>query len=145
MFSQRGVSNAQLDLNSTNYMFGWHIGRELFYDVGYRFSLSGLGKLGLYANANQFEVDLANNGTQFFSNRNDSSTFSTSLDFALNGHYQINRRARLRAGYQFMLLNDIYSISDNLTGTLSPFYGASDPSEDSMIFQGFSFGLELYR
>jgi hypothetical protein len=145
MFSQRGVDTAEYDLQSINNLIGVHIGRELFYDVGYRVSFSGLGKAGVYANVNRFNVDVSNNGTPFLSNRTDSSTFSTSLELLLNAHYQINRRARIRAGYQALLLDEVYSVSDNLTGTLSPFAGSRKPDKDSMFFHGLSAGIEFYR
>lgn len=145
MFSQRGVNTAEYDLSSLNNLAGLHIGRELFYDVGYRLSFSACGKAGVYVNGNRFELDVRNNGTSFLTNRNDASTFSTSLELIFQTHYQINRRARFRAGYQALMLDEVYTVSDNLTGTLSPFFGSRKADKDSMLFHGASFGFEFYR
>jgi hypothetical protein len=145
MFSQRGVNTAEYDLRSYNNLVGVHIGRELFYDVGYRISFSACGKAGVYVNGNRFSLDVRNNGDSFLFNQSDSSTFSTSLEFIFQTHYQLTRRARLRMGYQALLLDDVYSVSDNLTGTLSPFFGSRKADKDSMLFHGASIGFEFYR
>ncbi len=145
MFSQRAGVPATYELESLNNLIGVHIGRELFYDVGYRLSFSLAGKAGAYANVNRFEVNATNSGTSFLNNRTDSSSFSTSLELMFTAHYQINRRARFRFGYQGLLLDEIFSVSDNLTGTISPFHGSRKPDKDSMYFHGVNFGLEFYR
>ncbi len=132
-------------LNAQNNLVGVHIGRELFYDVGYRLSFSGLGKAGVYANVNKFESSASNTGTTFQSNENNNSTVATSLDLNLTGHYQLSRRARFRVGYQALLLDNVASVSDNLSGTLSPFLGANTGDSDSMFFHGINLGLEFYR
>ncbi len=132
-------------LNAQNNLVGVHIGRELFYDVGYRLSFSGLGKAGIYANVNKFESSASNSGTTFQSNENNNSTLATSLDLHLTGHYQLSRRARFRVGYQALLLDNVASVSDNLSGSLSPFLGANTGDSDSMFFHGINLGLEFYR
>jgi hypothetical protein len=141
-------------MDATNNLIGVHIGEELFYDVGYRLSLSGVIKGGLYANINQFDTSASkqiltgpNAGAEtiFLTNEDNNSTFSTSVELDLLIHFQLTRRARLTTGYNALWLGDLGTVSDNLNNTLTPFVGTDTSDSDHVFFQGVSFGLELYR
>lgn len=145
MFSQSGADVGTFRLRTNNDLFGVHIGEELFYDVGYRLSMSGGLKLGVYGNSNRIRTNAISNGTEFINSQSRNGTFSTTVDANLTFHYQINRRARLRAGYEALLLDRVVTAADNTPGFLSPFTGTGNGNRDTVIFHGFAAGLEFYR
>ncbi|MFK7767789.1 MAG: BBP7 family outer membrane beta-barrel protein [Mariniblastus sp.] len=132
-------------LETNNNMIGPHIGGELFYDVGYRWSYSVIGKAGVYANFNKVDTSLINNGAQFINVEDDNVTVAGSLELGLIGHYQLTQRSRLRAGYQLLWLGEVASASDNFNPVLTPTTGTSSSDSDDMFFHGLSVGLEIYR
>ena len=132
-------------MGAKNNLIGPHVGRELFYDVGYRMSFSGFGKAGIYANISEFKGQASKLGTTFIDGKDDNVTIAGSLELGLLAHYQLNSRSRLRAGYNALWLGNVSSVSDNLPGTLSPFFGTSAGDSDDMFFHGLLFGLEFYR
>lgn len=140
-----GADSGTYRLRAKNNMAGLHIGREWFYDVGYRLSFSGVAKGGIYGNATRFRATATSNGTQFLNGSNNRGAFSTNLEFNLTGHYQINNRTRFRMGYQALVLDNMVTVQDNLSGSLNPFLGNSKANRDTMFFHGFNLGLEIYR
>lgn len=146
MFSQnltgdRGV----FQLETMNHLIGPHIGAELFYDIGYRLSFSLVSKAGVYANFNETDTTLVNNGVQHLNNQSTGGTLSTSYELGLIGHYRLNRQARFRFGYNFLFLGEVASVSDNFPTVLTPATVSNSSDSDDMLFHGLSFGFEVYR
>ena len=135
----------EFSMDIENNLIGIHIGEELFYDIGYRTSFSASGKLGLYGNISQADTVLAKDGVRILNANDDNGNVAGSLDFNLTAHYQINQRARLKAGYNAMWLGNVSSVSDNIPTTISPFTGSGVSDTDDMFFHGISIGLEFYR
>ncbi len=144
-FGTPGVETGIHRLDTVNHLLGAHIGAELFYDIGYRFSLSGLSKFGVYANINKGDNFLQSGDTVILNTENDGATLSTTYDLNLLAHYQIRQSARLRFGYNLMYLSDVATVSDNFTPFVSPFTGFNSSDDDDAFIHGFSFGLEIYR
>ena len=146
MFSRNiAGETGEFEMNALNNMFGPHIGGELFYDIGYRVSLSMFGKAGGYVNFNRVDTSLNNNGAQFIDTRDENVTLSGSLELGLIGHWQMSREARLRFGYNVLWLGEVASVSDNFSPNLSPLTGSDAGDSDDMFFHGLSVGLEVYR
>ena len=135
----------EFSMDIENNLIGFHVGEELFYDIGYRTSFSAAGKLGLYGNVSQADTVLSKDGIQILNANDDNGTVSGSIDFNLSAHYQINQRARLKAGYNALWLGNVSSVSDNIPSTISPFTGSGVSDTDDMFFHGISIGLEFYR
>ena len=133
------------ELSTNNNLIGPHIGGELFYDVGYRWSLSGYGKAGVYANFNEVDTSLINNGAQFINTSDDNVTVSGSIEIGLTGHYQVSQRSRLRAGYQLLWLGDVATTPENFTPLITPTTGSSGDDSDHLLFHGLNVGFEIYR
>jgi hypothetical protein len=140
-----GTETGIYRLDTLNHLLGAHIGAELFYDIGYRFSLSGVSKFGLYANVNKGDVFLQNDDTVILNTESNDAAFSTTYDLSLLAHYQIRQSARLRFGYNAFYLSNVATVSDNFTPFVSPFTGFDSSDEDDAFIHGFSFGLEIYR
>jgi hypothetical protein len=139
-------------MDAVNHLIGPHIGGELYYDVGYRWSLSGFSKAGIYANFNQFDTRLVSNGVTFVDAEDNNATISTSYEAGLMAKYRLTQRAQFRAGYNILWLGEMGTVSDNLANrtnqlgiSLTPSIGAGTSDSDDMFFHGFSFGFELYR
>lgn len=132
-------------IDTNNHLIGGHIGAELFYDIGYRFSLSGVSKFGAFANLNKVDFFLENDGFEIIDSEDNGATLSTSYEVQLMAHYQIRQTARLRFGYNAFFLSDVATVSDNFSPFVSPFTGFNATDSDDAFFQGFSFGLEIYR
>lgn len=146
MFSRNRFGEiGSFEMEARNNLIGPHIGGELFYDVGYRLSYSLVGKAGLYANFNRVDTRLINAGARFIDAEDDNGTVSGSLELGFVAHYQLNRRARLRAGYNVLWLGEVASVSDNVPAILTPTTGTGTSDSDDMLFHGLSFGLEIYR
>ena len=142
-------------MDAVNHLIGPHIGAELYYDVGYRWSLSGFSKAGVYANLNQFDTRLVANGVNFVDAEDNNATISTSYEAGLMAKYRLTRQAQFRVGYNVLWLGEMGTISDNLRNVtfpsgangipLTPSIGSGTSDSDDMFFHGFSFGFELYR
>ncbi len=144
LFSDNGATQGTLRFNTNNFLIGPHIGGEYFYDVGYRASWSAFGKLGAYVNLNELDTDLVNNNQSFINRDSSSVDISCSLELGVLAHYQLSSRARFRAGYTLLWLNNLAGATDNFPNTIGP--GTGDiRTEEEMFFHGISFGIELYR
>jgi hypothetical protein len=132
-------------MDTINHLLGAHIGAELFYDIGYRFSLSGMSKYGLYANINKVDNFFENDGTVLLNTENNGANLSSTWEVHLMAHYQIRQTARVRFGYNGMFLGNVATVSDNFTPFVSPFTGFSGSSDDDAFVHGLTLGLEIYR
>ena len=131
-------------LDASNFLVGAQVGGELFYDVGYRWSASGFGKFGIFANFNDFDTNF-NNGNFNTSSESDNATVSTVAELGALLHYQIRTNLRFRAGYQGFFIGNVATTADNLGNSAGLFTGAEANDSDDVFFHGFNFGLEFYR
>ncbi len=136
--------NGDFSLDASNTLLGGQVGGELFYDIGYRWSASGFGKFGLFANFNDFDTNY-NNDDFNVSSESDSVTLSTIVELGVLAHYQIRTNLRFRAGYNAMFIGNVASVADNIGGTAGLFTGFESTDSDDVVFHGFNFGLEFYR
>ena len=132
-------------IETVNHLLGAQIGAELFYDIGYRFSLSGVSKYGLYANINKVDNFLQNDESVLLDTEDNSATISSTWEINLLAHYQIRQTARLRFGYTGLYLSDVATVSDNFSAFVSPFTGFEGSDSDDAFIHGFNFGLEIFR
>ena len=132
-------------LDTKNNLFGGHIGAELFYDIGYRFSFSAVSKYGAYVNFNEVENFANNNGDIISDTEETSTNISSTYELQVLAHYQLRQTARLRVGYTGFYASGLATVSDNFNGVVGPFSGFNASDEDDAFIQGFSFGLEIYR
>lgn len=139
-------------MDAINHLIGPHIGGELYYDVGYRWSLSGFSKAGIYANFNQFDTRLVSNGVTFVDAEDNNATISGSYEAGLTAKYRLTQQAQFRVGYNILWLGEMGTVSDNLANrtsaagiSLTPSIGSGTSDSDDIFFHGFSFGFELYR
>jgi len=146
-----GFGNTQFDtvdgdftLDASNSLFGAHIGGELFYDTGYRWSASGIAKYGLFANFNDFDTNF-NNGDFNASSESDNFTISSVLELGILAHYQLRTNIRFRTGYQALVISNVATVSDNIGIAPGQFTGVNATDSDDVVFHGFNFGLEFYR
>ena len=137
-------TSGDFTLDANNTLLGGQIGGELFYDVGYRWSASGFGKFGLFANFNDFDTNF-NVDDVNFSDENDDVTLSTVIELGVLAHYQIRTNLRFRAGYNAFFISNVASVSDNIGQSAGLFVGAETTDSDDVFFHGFNFGLEFYR
>ena len=131
-------------LDTSNSLFGAHLGGEVFYDVGYRWSASGFGKFGIFANFNSLDFDY-NNDDFDVNSEDDGFTISTVAELGFLAHYQIRTNLRFRAGYNALFVGNVSSVADNLGQTAGLFSGFEGEDSDDAFFHGFNFGLEFYR
>ena len=143
-----GVETGTLRLGAINNLIGPHWGSELFYDVGNRLSWSFASKVGVYANINQFDTQLINNGVGGVTPlivEDDEVTIAGSIELGLNGHYQLSERARFRFGYSILWLTEVATVADNFPEVITPSTGANSSDSDDVFFHGLRVGLEIYR
>lgn len=146
MFSENNVGETgTFALDAQNILVGAHLGRELFYDVGYRWSLSAFFKAGVYVNINEFQASATNMGTLFVDAEDNNTTFAGTLEFGILSHYELTNRARLRMGYNVIWFGNVTTVSDNFPVVLSPFTGTDVSDSDDATFQGLFIGLEFFR
>ena len=132
-------------LDTLNNLVGGHLGAELFYDIGYRFSISGVSKYGVYANINSVDNFFENDGTVLLDTENEDATISTTYEIDLLAHYQIRQTARLRLGYKAIFLGNLATAADNVSPFVNPLSGFDTSDNDDAFIHGVSFGLEIYR
>ncbi len=134
-----------LTLDAQNILIGPHIGRELFYDVGFRWSLSAFFKAGVYVNVSEFEINAAKLGVPFIDVDSNDTTIAGTLELGLLAHYELTNRARMRFGYNVLYFGNVSTVSDNLPPVISPFTGNNINDSDHATFQGLFVGLEFFR
>lgn len=134
-----------LSVDTKNHMVGPQVGLELFYDVGFRWSLSGYGKFGLMLNAYDADVVSSANGFGITNSGTNEADLSYLLDLGLTAHYQLSSRARFRVGYNLLYLGDVATADEAFPRVLSPASATSIDADDDALFSGLSLGLEFYR
>ena len=144
-FGNPTTESGEFRIDTVNHLLGAHIGAELFYDIGYRFSVSGVSKFGVYANINEVDNFLENGGTTLLDTEDNNATISTTYEVQLLAHYQIRQTARLRLGYNAIFLGSVATTEENFSPFVSPFTGVSGSDDDDAFIHGFTFGLEIYR
>ena len=140
-------------LAATNHLIGPHIGGELYYDIGYRWSLSGVSRLGAYLNINTFDTNLVNDGTEFINAEDTNTTISFTYEIGVNAKFRLTRQAQFRVGYNILFFDNLATASDNLLNDpafgggipVSPTLGSTTTDEESVLFHGLSLGFEIYR
>lgn len=137
---QQGIHN----IDTTNNMFGVHIGGEVLYDIGYRLSFSASGKVGGYANFNKGRVGLLNNNTIHVSASRNDTDFSASAEIGVFARLKLGPRARLRAGYEAMTLINVYEVESNYSTVVLPTAGQNFNDGDA-FFHGLTMGFEIFR
>ena len=136
--------NGDFTLDASNTLVGFQVGGELFYDVGYRWSASGFGKFGLFANFNDYDTNFTN-GDFNVSSESDNVTVSSAAELGILAHYQIRTNLRFRAGYNAFFIGNVATTADNIGNSSGLFTGAEANDSDDVFFHGFNFGLEFYR
>lgn len=131
-------------LATQNNMFGPQIGYELFYDVGRRISFSTIGKFGIFANPNVVKTRLNNAGTQFLGLTDNNISLAGLIELGLQGHFKLSERSRFRFGYTGLYLGQVAGVSDNIPVTLNPTTGSNTSDSGQMMFNGVSFGFEVF-
>ena len=154
LFSQSGPpfaqQNGSFETAAVNHLIGPIIGGELYYDVGYRWSLSGVSRAGAYLNINRFDTHLTNDNIEFIDAEDDSTTIAFSYEFGINAKYRVNNRSQFRIGYNILFLDNVSTVSNNLTNEgggipISPTFGTSTSDSGDIFFHGLSLGFEIYR
>lgn len=141
----RSGGSGLFSMDATNNLFGPQIGGELFYDIGYRWSASAFGKFGVFVNANEFDTRLVNNGLVAIDSENTDATIATTAELGFIAHYQLRTNLRFRAAYNMQFIGNVATVSDNLTGQISPLTGFNTTDSDDAFFHGLSIGFEFYR
>ena len=155
LFSQSGPpfaqQNGSFETAAVNHLIGPIIGGELYYDVGYRWSLSGVSRAGAYLNINRFDTHLTNDNIEFIDAEDDSTTIAFSYEFGINAKYRLTNQAQFRIGYNILFLDNVSTVSNNLTNDvngnipISPTFGTSTSDSGDIFFHGLSLGFEIYR
>lgn len=139
-----GANTGSFEIDAINHMIGPQIGAELFYDVGYRWSVSGFGKIGYLLNAFDSDFEVINNDFPVVDGGDDSTTGTFLLDLGITGHYQLSSNSRFRLGYNLLYFDGVASSEETVPFTLSPFT-TIDGGDDDAFFHGLSLGFEIYR
>jgi len=132
-------------LDAVNNLFGAHIGGELFYDIGFRWSGSVKGSWGVYANFSDFDSTNGLATGPLFSNESNQGTISTAAELNFLAHYQIQTDIRFQVGYNLIFLGNVATVADNLVQQVPTLNGFDVTDSDDALFHGLSFGLEFYR
>lgn len=140
-----GTESGRFRLDTNNHLIGGHIGAEVFYDVGFRLSLSVISKFGVFANINKVDYFLENDGLTVLDSEDDGATFATNYELGIMAHYQIRQSARIRVGYNGFFLGNVATVSDNFSGVVTPFTGFDGSDSDDAFIHGLSVGLEIFR
>ena len=139
------ANNSFASLDAVNNLFGAHLGAELFYDIGYRWSGSIKGSWGLYANFNDFDSSNGLSTGPLFTNESTQGTISTAAELSVLAHYQIQTDIRFQVGYNLIFLGNVATVADNLVQQVPSLNGIAVTDSDDALFHGLSFGLEFYR
>ncbi len=137
--------NSFSSLDAVNNLFGAHLGGELFYDIGFRWSGSVKGSWGVYANFNDFDSTNGLGDGPLLSRESNQATISTAAELNFLAHYQIRTDLRFQIGYNLIFVGNVASVADNLIQQVPTLNGFDVTDSDDVLFHGLSFGLEFYR
>ena len=132
-------------LDAANSLVGAHIGGELFYDVGYRWSASISGKYGAFVNFHDFDTNSFFSSGSPISDESEDVDISTAAELNIFAHYQVRTNLRFKAGYNLFYVGNVVTVSDNFAPTLPSFNNIDVDDEGEAFFHGASFGIEFYR
>ena len=138
-------NNSFTSLDAVNNLFGAHLGGELFYDIGYRWSGSVKGSWGVYANFNDFDSTNGLGDGPLFSNESNQATISTAAELNFSAHYQIRTDLRFQIGYNVIFVGNVATVADNLVQQVPTLNAIDVTDSDDVLFHGLSLGLEFYR
>jgi len=138
-------NNSFTSLDAVNSLFGAHLGGELFYDIGYRWSGSVKGSWGVYANFNDFDSTNGLGDGPLFSNESNQATISTAAELNFSAHYQIRTDLRFQIGYNLIFVGNVATVADNLVQQVPTLNAIDVTDSDDVLFHGLSLGLEFYR
>ena len=139
------ANNSFTSLDSVNNLFGGHLGGELFYDLGFRWSGSVKGSWGLYANFSDFDSTNGLATGPLLSTESNQFSISTAAELNFLAHYQIRTDMRFQVGYNLIFVGNVASVADNLVQQVPTLNAVEVTDSDDVFFHGFSFGLEFYR
>ena len=88
------ANNSFASLDAVNNLFGAHLGGELFYDLGFRWSGSVKGSWGLYANFSDFDSTNGLATGPLLSTESNQFSISTAAELNFLAHYQIRTDMR---------------------------------------------------
>ena len=145
LFTNDGFGTGLMEVEAQNFLIGPQWGGKLFYDVGYRTSYSVGLKLGAAANFMNLDTMVTNAGTTFVDNESDSTNFSGHLELNGFAHYQLTPQARLRFGYNLLILWKMATATDNYPFILDSNAGGSIRDSEDLYFHGLSGGIEIFR
>ena len=143
--------SGRFQIGTTNNLIGPHIGGELFYDVGYRVSLSGFSRLGAYVNFSQLTETLDNDGVRLVDEEDTNTTVSYTYEAGINAKYRLTQNSQFRLGYNIYFWDRLATVSDNIVNNgagipVGPsFFGGGTSDSDSVFLNGLSVGFEFYR
>ena len=143
--------SGEYQLSTTNNLIGPQIGGELYYDVGYRVSLSGFSRLGAYINFSQLNETLDNDGVRLVDEEDTNTTLSYTYEAGISAKYRLTQQSQFRVGYNLYFWDRLATVSDNIVNQgfgipVGPsFFGGGTSDSDSIFINGVSFGFEFYR
>lgn len=131
-----------LAIDLENHIFGPQVGGELFYDIGGRFSTGVKGKLGLMATALDRETQLISNGTTIINNTDSDVNFNFMAEFGGFVRWQVLPRGYIRGGYELWYNSSVYSVDNNIPGSITSTYGTTS-LDDELLIHGATIGFEF--
>ena len=143
--SMNAFGTGILEVDAKNFLIGPQWGGKLFYDVGYRTSYSLGLKIGADANFIELDTLVRNAGTNFVDNSSDTTNFSGHLELDGFAHYQLTPQARIRVGYNLLILWKMATATDNYPFILDSNAGGSIRDSEDLYFHGISGGIEIFR
>ena len=139
------ANNSFTSLDSVNNLFGGHLGGELFYDLGFRWSGSVKGSWGLYANLSDFDSTNGLATGPLLTSESNQFSISSAAELSFLAHYQIRTDMRFQVGYNLIFVGNVASVADNLVQQVPTLNGVEVTDSDDVFFHGLSFGFEFYR
>jgi len=137
----QGVGVFRSDIQ--NFLLGFQIGADVMRPISQRFSLGTRSRLGGFLNFNDGSLSIANRGTTLINAARRDTDLSGMIQVGVIGRYRIFPKLVATAGYELMYLVGVGTASNQNYTPVNPSTGAKFSTDDSILLQGGTFGLEL--
>lgn len=126
-----------------NQMAGLQIGADMLYPTTLRSNIGFKGKAGVYANFDERNTYLINNGNLLINAGDSRVDIAGMFEFGVLGNYHILPSVRLTAGYEFWWMPGMATIPEQGPTLITPATGTYSFHKDDLFLHGGSVGLQV--
>ena len=126
-----------------NQMVGAQLGGDLIFPVSLRANVGIRGKAGVYANFDERNTFLRNDGTVLLNSGDNDVDVAGLAEVGVFANYQIVPSIRLTAGYEFWYMPGMATVPEQQPHLITPASGTAVADSHDLFLHGGSAGVQI--